>query len=141
MRIMVPEDIGGELRKLEGVAVATLQSISFGKSKAGHPKATLKYILTEEMDGIPEGEASTVGETVLETFSLQPQSMWKLNDLYKSVMGERIPQGDYGQEEFEQMLNEALVGHHFNLVLELQIPSDGSSTDPRTTVTSRTFID
>jgi len=141
MKISVPENIGSDLRKLEGVATCTLQAIMFGKSKSGNPKMTAKYIITEELDSIKDSEPSAVGETVLETFSLQPQSMWKLNDLYRSVTNERLPQGDYTQEEFEQMMTEALVGKSFSLVLELQIPQDGSSTTERTVVTDRTCLE
>lgn len=141
MKISVPENISSELRKLEGIATAQTNKITFGKSKSGNPKATLIYVITDEMDGLPEGEPSAVGEAVIETFSLQPQALWKLNEVYKECTGERIPQGDFSMDEFEQMLNEAIIGHTFSLVLELQIPSDGSSTDPRTTVTSRTLVE
>ena len=137
MQIQVPEDVGGDLRQLEGVATVVAQSLSFGTSKSQKPKLTLKYVITEEMDGIGDEEPSAIGETVLETFSLQPQALWKLNELYKSVTGERLPQGDYSQEEFEGMLNEAIIGQNFTLVLNLEIPNDGSSTEERTTVNSR----
>lgn len=140
MNIVVPEDIGSELRKLEGVARAQIESILPGKSKSGNPKATVKYVITDEMDTIPDGEASAVGETVLETFSLLPKALWKLNALYKDVTGQRIPQGDFSPEDFFEMLIEALVGKEFSLVLELQVPEDGSSTEERTVVTSRTFL-
>jgi hypothetical protein len=140
MQISIPEDLGGELRKLEGVAQATSQSFSFGTSKSGNPKLTLKYVITDEMDGIGEDEPSAVGETVLETFSLQPQALWKLNELYKQCTGEKLPQGDYSKEEFEELLNENIIGVDFNLVLELKIPDDGSSTEERTEVTDRTVI-
>ena len=140
MQITVPEDIGGDLRKMEGVGNASLSQIIPGKSKAGKPKATIKWILTDELDGNAEGDASTVGEPVLETFSLQPQALWKLNELYKQATGERIPQGDYDPDSFMSMLEEALVGKEFSLVLELVIPDDGSSTETRTEVTERTYI-
>lgn len=141
MQISVPADLGGgDLRKLEGVATAQISDLMFGKSRAGHPKLTIKYIITEEMDSIPDGEPSAVGETVLETFSLQSKALWKLNNLYKEVTGERIPQGDIDYEEFQSMLIDALIGQTFSLVLELEIPGDGSSTDERTTVTGRTLL-
>jgi len=140
MRYTVPEDIGSSLRKMEGVAVAEIQSLIFGKSSTGNPKLTVKYVLTEELDGTASGEGPTTGETVLETFSLQPQALWKLNDLYKSCTGERIPQGDFSQEEFEQLLSDALLNMGFNLVLNLAVPNDGKSTDERTEVGERTPI-
>jgi len=140
MQIVVPEDLGSDLRKLEGIAKAQIDAVMPGKSKAGHPKATVKYIITDEMDGIADGEASTIGEPVLETFSLQPQALWKINGLYKQATGERIPQGDFDLNGFMELLEEALVGKEFSLVLELVIPGDGSSTDERTEVTERTYI-
>ena len=140
MRITIPEQIGGELRKLEGPCEAILEKVMIGESKTRNPKATFRYTITEEMDCIKEGEASAIGESVLETFSLQPQAIFRLNDVYKEVTGERLPQGDYGPEEIELMLNESLVGSEWNLALELQIPTDGSSTEERTTVVKREFV-
>jgi len=138
MRIIVPEDIGGELRKLEGPCRATLDKIIIGKSKANQPKATFRYVITDDSQlKIPEGQPSAVGETVLETFSLQPQAMFRLNDLYKAALGERLPQGDFSLEEFEAALNDALAGTEWNLMLELQVPTDGSSTEERTNVVAR----
>ena len=138
MNIKVPQDIGGELRLLpEGPATAVLEKITLGKSKQQKPKATFKYTVTEEMSGVKEGEPSTIGETVLETYSLQEQSMWKINGTFKEVTGERIPQGDFNEEDFEAMLNEKLTGSEWTLMLEQKVPEDGSSTEPRTTVMSK----
>ena len=139
MNIVVPEKISSELRKLEGIAEAEVESVILGESKSRNPKATVKYVITEDMDGIPDGDPSTIGEPVLETYSLLPQSMWKINDMYKEVKGERIPQGDFTTEEFDAMLNEALVGSKWTLVLEQEIPQDGSSTEPRTVVSDKTY--
>lgn len=140
MKISVPENIGGELRKLEGPAKATLEKIILGKSKKDQPKATFRYIITEEMDCVKEGEATAIGETVLETYSLQPQAIFNLNSVYKEVTGERLPQGDYNEQDFEVMLNEALTGTEWSLLLELQIPADGSSTVERTQVVKKEFV-
>ena len=139
MKIVVPEKISSELRKLEGIAEAQIESVFLGQSKSKNPKATIKYVITDDMDGIPDGEPSTIGEPVLENYSLLPQSMWKINDTYKQVKGERIPQGDFTNEEFEEILVETLVGSNWTLVLELEIPDDGSSTEPRTVVTDKTY--
>jgi len=141
MNIKVPEDLGGELRLLpEGPARAVLEKIILGKSKKDKPKATFKYTITEEMDGVKEGEPSTIGETVLETYSLQEQSMWKINGTFKEVTSERIPQGDFTDAEFEAMLNEKLTGTEWTLMLEQKVPEDGSSTEPRTTISSKELV-
>jgi hypothetical protein len=140
MRITIPEEIGSSLRLLpEGVAVATLEKIMIGESKAHQPKATFRYTITEEMEGVPEGEPTTIGEHVLENYSLQPQALWKLNDTYKAVTGDRLPQGDYSPEELLEMLNETLTGTEWNLVLVNQVPADGSSSEPRTTIAKKTL--
>jgi hypothetical protein len=141
MNIKVPQDIGGELRLLpNGPARAVLEKIMLGKSHQNKPKATFRYTITEEMVGIKEGEPSAIGETVLETYSLQEQSMWKINGTFKEVTGERIPQGDFSEGDFEAMLNEKLTGTEWDLILEQQVPSDGSSTEPRTNVTSKQLV-
>jgi len=135
--IHVPEEMGGgDLRLLEGIARASLQKVLLGTSKANQPKATVKFILTEDMDGIKDGEPSTIGEPVLESFSLQPQAMWKINDLYKAVMGANIEHKDYTPQEFAAMLNEALTGTEWDLVLEIQTNRDGK---PQTVVTKRSL--
>jgi hypothetical protein len=140
MKITIPEQIGGELRKLMGPCKATLEKIIIGKSKVNQPKATFLYTITEEMDCVQEGEASAIGEKVLETFSLQPQAIFKLNSVYKAATGEYLPQGDYDETQIGEMLTEALTGSEWNLALELQVPTDGSSTEERTTVVKREFI-
>ena len=125
MRIIVPEEIGSELKLLpEGVVRATLEKLMLGKSGSGYPKVTARYLITEEMEGVKEGEPPTTGEVVLETFSLQPQAMFGLNSLYKAVTGERIPQGDFSPEEFMADLDEKLTDTEWDLVLEQQIPGN-----------------
>jgi hypothetical protein len=138
MQITIPNNLGGELAKLEGPARAVLERIILGNSKAGKPKVTFKYTITEEMDGYGEdGGPSAIGENILESFSLQPQALFKLNEVWKAVTNENIPQGDYTEETFMEMLNETLTGTEWDLILALQIP-DGQ-TDERTVVETRSF--
>ena len=138
-RVSVPESMGGELKVLPaGPVFATIEDIFLGESATKNPKATVKYILTSEMDGSKERDFSTIGEVVLESFSLQPQAMWRFNDLFKQATGERLPQGDYDKEEFEVMLKENLVGAEFELILEVGETDKG---DPRTEVHSRSKVE
>lgn len=137
MKISIPENIGNELRLLPpGPAKAVLEKIMLGKSKQGQPKATFKYTITEDLE-VAEGTPSTIGETVLETYSLQPQAIFRLNDVYKTVTGDRLPQGDFSKEEMEQMLNENLTGSEWILMLGNKVPEDGSSTEERTTIITK----
>lgn len=141
MHIHIPENIGSDLRLLpDGPVVATLELIILGKSKAGKPKLTLKYIVTEDMETLPEGEPTTVGETIIETVSLAENALFGLNNIYKAATGEQLPQGDYSIEEFLEHLNETLTGRDWRLFVEGQVPSDGSSDKPRTTIIAREFI-
>ena len=137
MKIQIPEDIGGELKLLpNGHCTAVLTNMSLGKSKEGNPKATAMYTVTSEMYDDPK-EGSTIGEKVLETFSLLPQALFNINGLYKSVTKENIPQGDYDFQEFLQIILEALKGQEFNLILEQDIsPTTGQ---PMTKVAERTY--
>jgi hypothetical protein len=138
MNIVIPDNIStGDLHVLpNGVARAVLEKVMLGKSKSGNSKATFKYTIVEEMDGATE---PTVGEAVLETMSLQPQALFSLAAVWKAVTGEKLPQGDYEEKEFESMLNNTLAGSEWNLVLEAQVPRDGSSTEPRTTIIKKTL--
>lgn len=125
MRIIIPDDIGGEIRALpEGVYDATLDKMMFGKSKEGNPKITVKWIVTSE--NAEDGEDTTVGETILDSYSLLPQALWRLNRLYKEFSGEDIPQSDYSPEEFLTMLEETLKGVSAKVVTENEVnPNTG----------------
>lgn len=139
LNIVVPENVGGELRLLpSGNARATLEKIMLGKSKgSGQAKATFRFTITDEMDNNDDDAPTTVGEAVLETYSLQPQAMFKLNDVYKAVTGERIPQGEWSPEEFEQKLNDDLTGTEWDLILDNVVPQ--GQTEPRTTIVAKTL--
>lgn len=138
--VSVPENLSSGLRLLpEGPAEATVDKVMVGTSKKGMPKATFKYIITEEMDNLPDDEPTAIGEAVLETFSLQSQALFKLNDAYKEVTGDRLKMGDYSKEEIEALLNETFVGTSWTLMLQNQVPTDGSSDEERTVIVSKKF--
>lgn len=137
MQIHIPEDIGGELKLLpDGPCNAVLTNLTLGKSKEGNPKATAMFVVTSEMYDDPK-EGTTVGEKVLETFSLLPQALFNINGLFKSVTGENLPQGDYDYETFLQILLEALKGQEFTLMLEQDI--NPNTRQPMTKVVDRSF--
>ena len=117
MKISIPKDLGGELKTLpEGPCRAVIEGISLGKSKADQPKATVRYICLTELYSKSASETS-IGERVLETFSLQSQALWRINDLYKEGTGESLPQGDYEEAELQELLEGALKGTEWNLLL------------------------
>lgn len=135
MKIHVPDNLGGDLKVLpEGPCTATVENITLGVSKtSGKPKATVKYLLTSEMYK-PEDNKTSIGEAVLETFSLQPQALWNINSMFKDCTGSGLPQGDFDPEELETTLQEGLIGQEFNLILE-QVPNQDGVI--QTQVTSR----
>ena len=117
MRISIPKDLGGELKVLhEGTCRAAIEGVSLGKSEADQPKATVRYVCLTELypKDAPE---SSIGERILETFSLQSQALWRINDLYKEGTGENLPQGDYESIELQEILEEGLKGTEWNLLL------------------------
>jgi hypothetical protein len=138
MEIHIPEDIGGGLRNLpEGTYGGTIQDLFIGTSKAGEPKLTVKWLITTEFTGKQEkGYVSTVGENVLENFSLQPQALWNLNTLYRDVKGIDLAKGDYDAESLEAFLKEALLGVEANLLIE----DDTGSGEVRSKITQRVII-
>ena len=120
MKISIPKDLGGDLRILpEGTCRAAVEGISLGKSKEGKPKATVRYVCLTELYPKDTPETS-IGERILETFSLQPQALWRINDLYKEATGGNLPQGDYEDPELQEILEEALKGTEWNLLLETE---------------------
>lgn len=125
MKISVPENVGGQDLRLLPVTnplyEATISDAFLGKSQSGNPKLTVRYTVTSEYTG-PEAKEkdfeSTIGAPVIETFSLQEQAIWKLNDLFKKVTGDRIPAEEYDEEEFLNMIKKAIVGTKVTLLLK-----------------------
>lgn len=135
MEIRIPETFGNEPVRVRGTVGAILEQIFVGTSKTGKPKATVSYVITEAI-AVENGADSIEGGVVLETFSLQPKALFRLNDLYKQVTGVNLPHGSYSKEELEDMLNEALSGTDWTLQLDLRVPEGG--TEERCEVISRT---
>lgn len=128
--ISVPKDIGSsDLRAdIEGVCAATLNKVHWGMSRQNKPKVTLEFTLTEDISGI---EPPTSGEKVLEACSLQPQALWKLNGYYKQQTGEDIPEGNYSKEDFQALIEDAILNTDWDL--DLMIGADDKG-EPRTQV-------
>lgn len=113
IKISIPENVGGELRVIpEDTYEVAIQDLFYGISKTSQqPKVTIKWVVQSEYSGKHDKDyQSTVGENVLEAYSLQPNAVWKLNSLYKLATGNRLPMGDYEPEEFTSMIKDALIG-------------------------------
>lgn len=143
MQIRVPEQekMGGTLKVLPGGPyTATVKDIIIGESKTSkQPKATLRWIITSEPEdgdkafkGMkdPQGKKiepfPTTGETVLDTYSLQEQAIWRLNDTHKTLTGQGLPQGDYDETELGNLLTENLVGQDALLILTIEPDQQGN---------------
>lgn len=116
VQIHVPSDMGGTLRQLpEDTYEAAIQDMFLGTAKSsGNPKITLKWVIQSEYSGEHDDDyQSTIGENVLESFSLSANAIWKLNSLYKLVKDENIPQGDYDGDGLVEMLKGELNGAEF----------------------------
>ena len=126
MKISIPDNIGSNLRVLPvGPAEAVVDQLFLGTSKTGNPKVTVRYVVTSEMETEDALAPTTVGENVLETYSLQPQALWRLNQVYKEVGGENLPQGDYEEGVLEEMLNGTLKGTRWVLLLTTELNQEG----------------
>lgn len=141
MKLTIPESIGGDLRLLpEDTYDVAIQDLFYGQSAAKQPKLTCKYVVRSECsDKKVTSEPkyiSTIGENVLETFSLQPQALFNLNGFYKQVTGEGLPMGDFEMEEFVQLLKDTLVGAEGKLDLVQGVDLKGNA---RTEVSKRYF--
>lgn len=132
--VHIPKGVGSDkLRNdMEGVAAAELTGVFWGKSQAGQPKATLQFTLTEDIEGL---EPPTTGEKVLESCSLQPQALWKLNSYYKEVTSQDFPEGDMSVDEFKEMVEGALLGSTWDLDLKIGQDQKG---EPRTEIRKAT---
>ena len=138
VQVVTPEDFGGgDLNLLpEGSFDGELKDLFVGESKAGNAKLTVRWELTSEYEGkktaLKEFDLKTcVGEMVLDQYSLLPQSLWRLNNLYRDVTGEDLPKGqEWTGEEFQDFLKEALVGCE----AKLSIVTDDGSGEERSNV-------
>ena len=125
MKITVPQNVGGELKVLpEGTCRAAIEGVSVGKTSEGKPKATVRYICLTEMYPKDSGMTS-IGERILETFSLQPQALWNINGLFKEATGGNIPQGDYEDTDIQEILEDNLKGSEWDLVLATELTPKG----------------
>lgn len=135
MKIVIPENMGSDLRLIPDDSYnAVFADLFVGLSAAKKPKLTVKYVLTSEYTGKKDPKFKTcIGEAVLETFSLQPQAMFKINGLYKQVKGEDLPANREfnSEEDFAVFMKEVLAGAQFVLLLET-VTNDGKErTDVR----------
>ena len=144
MQIHVPEDLSGDLRLLpEGTYEAAIQDFFLGKSKEGNPKLTCKWVITSEWSEsvskttgkVKKGYVTTVGENILDNFSLLPQSLWKLNSLWKAVTGEKLPHGDYDANDLLDKVKSALVG----AAGHIDVYTDDGSGEERSNIKAWSF--
>lgn len=136
MTIHIPEGLGGELKVMEGTTKASLEKLAWGLSQAKQPKVTFMYTVLDELNDDSD-QPTTVGERVLETYSLQPQALFKLNDAYKEVAGEGLPVGDHDPEEFHTMIEETFQDTEWQLVLVRGFDDKGKE---RTEIEAKTFL-
>ena len=132
MKYVVPENVGNELRVLPPDTYLTeVKDVIFGESKANMPKCTIILTVISEYSGTKSADfQSTIGETIIDSFSLQPQAMFRINDYYKAATGERIPAKEYDVEEFQEMIKSSLIGVKLDVLTE----NDSSQGEDRTKV-------
>ena len=74
---------------------------------------------------------------MLETMSLQPQALFALAKTWKDATGENLPQGDYDEAGFSELLNSTLTGTEWDLLLVQEIPK--GQTEIRTVIKKKTI--
>ncbi len=134
MKYVVPTDIGSSLRVLPpDTYEAEITDVIFGESAQQKPKCTIIFTLKSDFTGLKGDDfRSCIGEKVIDTVSLQPQAMFKINDYFKAATGDRIPANEdgYDKAEFEELIKENLIGASMSVLLE----TDSSQGDERTKV-------
>lgn len=129
VQITVPDDLGGDLRLLpEETYEAEISSITVKEASTGNPICYINWVIRSEYPGKkPKGFQSCIGEHVLDQYSLLPQSLWRINNLFKMVTGDKIPAGDYEDEAaFQALLEEALIGFEGRISI---MTDDGSGEE------------
>jgi hypothetical protein len=136
MTIHIPEGLGGDLKLMTGTTKASLDKLAWGVSQAKQPKVTFMYTVLDELNDDPD-LPTTVGERVLETYSLQPQALFKLNDAFKAAKGEGLPTGDFSEEEFHELIEETFQDTEWQLVLAKGFDQNGKE---RTEISAKTCL-
>ena len=110
MKIVVPEKMGDDLRLIPAsVYSATFKEAFVGTSAAKQPKMTVRWIITSEPQDGPADPPTTV-ETLLDSYSLQENSMWRFNKTFRSLTDKNLPQDDFDEQTFQAFVNENLAG-------------------------------
>ena len=121
-KITVPSDMGSDLMQFPaGAYDFALKDIILGVSSTNNPKLTFRWICqseSENMKDFGKKYISTMGATLLDTYSLQPQALFKLNGIYKQATGDQLPHGDFEMEEFVEIVKEALQGAQARIIVE-----------------------
>lgn len=117
MEIIIPETIGGTLPS--GTYDVVIESVEIRTSQSGNPKALVRYAVVDNDE--------FAGFSLFENFSLLPQALWRLNDLFRLLKKKNIPKGRYSSDEFEQILNDELRGERLVVSVTETITDDGTT--------------
>jgi hypothetical protein len=124
MQIKVPDKMGGEIRVVPGSPYeAVVGDVFVGQSQTKNPKATIRWILNSEPIGAI-ADPPTTGETLLDTYPLQENSIWRFNNTYRALTGENLPQGDYDETTFLNLVKSAIVGLNAKLIVDVEPRQD-----------------
>lgn len=95
------EDLGGKPVE-PGIYEALLRS-ELVESKTGKPMVKVTYTLA----GTSPSGRSVAGRKVFDNIVLQIETLWKLNQPYKAVVGDDLPEGDFTIDELYGLFKEA----------------------------------
>ena len=132
MKIHVPENLGaGKLRILPEDTYKAVVSDAFHKiAGSGKPVCYFRWTLKSECTKPniikDPNYISTVGEAVLDSYSLQEQAFWRIASDLETLTGESLPEGDYDSEDPVKMIKENVVGCEASIRLEVETTNKGN---------------
>jgi hypothetical protein len=86
------------------------------QSKSGNPMVVFEYTDQEGGGKIPD------------FVPIIEEAAWRFNSIYKACTGEDIPEGDYSEEELQNMLIEACLNQELVILVEEDTDQNGQPT-------------
>jgi hypothetical protein len=127
MKIVIPDTFDDTIPP--GEYELAIENVSVRESRSGNPKLVVKWCVVNDDE--------RAGAAIFEHYSLLPQALWKLNNLYRTVTGEKLPSGAFSIDEFISLMQEKLCGARFKAVVGETISENGNVSNE---ITEREFI-
>lgn len=117
------EELGGKPVE-PGIYEARINS-ELTTSANGKPMAKVTYTLS----GTNPSGKSVAGRKVIENIVFSNETLWKVNQPYKAIMGEDIPEGDFTVDELYGLFKETTENKRVSIEVIIEPYQDKDGND------------